>query len=153
MMTGLRRWLRIPDHFQPGVGSPEHRGVTQPAPSFRGGDVTHEAAPVDGRTPARYIGTSECFSSSELCGRRLNRYDPGIRQCRREGLAVMRKQPWDNRARRPLPPWWGLGSNPPPTPAGGPPGQTPGTEYTDPPDALRRAPQWLKPAGSLNIHV
>jgi len=25
MMTGLRRWLRIPDHFQPGVGSPFDR--------------------------------------------------------------------------------------------------------------------------------
>jgi len=67
----------IPNRVQPGVGSPEHRGATQPAPSLRGGDVTHEAAPVDGRTPARYISTSECFSSSELCGRRLNSTIPG----------------------------------------------------------------------------
>jgi len=130
-MTGLRRWLRIPDRVQPGVGSPGTRGSdsTRLSRAFIGGYLAHEAAAGMVVPSERYIDTGECFSSSPPCDTALNSTAPGQRAVRRPRMAPRGdKNRGLSLSRRPLPPLGAYGGViPPPTPAGGPPGQTPGT--------------------------
>lgn len=85
------------------------------------------------------IGTPGCFISPGHCESSLNSTAPEQRAVGRPGMDPKGFENHGITGRDDLYPLAGLGSNPPPTPAGGLHGQTPGTDFQEPPDGLLHA--------------
>ena len=107
-------------------------GATQPAPP-RG-----QTLPVN-PLASGVIGTPGCFISPGHCESSLNSTAPEQRAVGRPGMDPKGFENHGITGRDDLYPLAGLGSNPPPTPAVGLHGQTPGTDFQEPPDGLLHA--------------